>query len=164
MKNKRKEKVVTFVQHPRYGANPIPSGVKVTADEIERSHWRYKHETYFPDTAIMADVTKQNYCIYPRKMYVDIAEVCNVCHRPFIFFAKEQQYWFEELGFWIDAHCTRCIDCRKKDQEIRFMQKRYQSLIGIEPRTEQQNKELKEIAMELYQLGYIRDIQKIQPK
>ncbi|WP_405632352.1 zinc-ribbon domain containing protein [Pseudoalteromonas sp. Ld20] len=41
------------------------------------------------------DPRKQRYCIYPRNLYIDIQKQCVDCHRPFIFFAKEQQYWFE---------------------------------------------------------------------
>ncbi|NRB25515.1 zinc-ribbon domain-containing protein [Shewanella sp.] len=125
------------------------------------SHWRYSGLNFFPETAIAADTTKQNYAIYPRSTYVDIEEECEVCGRPFIFFAQEQKHWFEELGFWIDAHCTRCVECRKKDQEIRLMQKRYQVLVETENRAVPESRELKKIAMELYQLGYLRDEKKL---
>ncbi len=117
-----------FVKHSRYGNTPIPSDYKYTKEEIDKAHWRYSSLKYFQETAIPADTTKQKYNLYPRKIYVDIEEQCEVCKRPFIFFAKEQKYWFENLGFWIDAHCTKCIDCRKKDQEIRTYQKIYQTL------------------------------------
>jgi|SRR5690606_33273733 len=150
-----------YVNHPRYGNEPLPSSEKIPADAIANAHWRYSGLKYFPETAISADTSKQNYAVYPRRIYVDIEESCEVCRRPFIFFAKEQKYWFEELGFWIDAHCTRCIECRKNDQEIRLMQKRYQALIGIGNRTKAESVELKNIAMELYQLGYIRDANKL---
>ncbi|KPH61586.1 hypothetical protein AMS58_20855 [Pseudoalteromonas porphyrae] len=32
--------------------------------------------------------------------------------------AKEQQYWFEQLKFWIDAHAIKCFECRKKTRAI----------------------------------------------
>ncbi len=155
------QKLKKYVNHPRYGSEPLPSSENIPVDVIENAHWRYSGVKYFPETAIAADTSKQNYAIYPRAIYVDIEESCELCHRPFIFFAKEQQHWFEKLGFWIDAHCTKCMECRKKDQEIRFMQKRYQELIGSQQRTSSESRELKNIAMKLYQLGYIRDSNKL---
>ncbi|MES2676676.1 MAG: zinc-ribbon domain-containing protein [Pseudomonadota bacterium] len=150
-----------FVNRPGYGNKPIKSGTSFSKEIIDRSHWRYSSVKYFPETAIEANIEKQNYALYPRKLYVDIAIQCDVCKRMFIFFALEQKYWFEELEFYIDAHCTRCIECRKNDQEIRFMQKRYQTLIASNERTVQETNDLKNIALELYQLGYIRNINKI---
>ena len=51
--------------------------------------------------------------------------------------------------------------CGKKDQEIRLMQKRYQVLVETENRAVPESRELKKIAMELYQLGYLRDEKKL---
>ena len=157
----KKKKPKFYVYHPRYGDKPRVSGYKFSAQDIQKAHWRYSSVQYFIDTAIPADIEKQNYSIYPRSLYVDIKVQCEVCQRWFIFFAQEQKYWFEQLGFWIDAHCTRCIDCRKKDQEIRQIQVKYQELVSRDSRTLVETKQLKNIALALYQLGYIRDIDKI---
>jgi hypothetical protein len=159
---KKKSKLKLYVNHPRYGAHPIPSEDKISEEELKWAHWRYQSLKCFPETAIRADIDKQNYAIYPRRVYVDIEETCGNCGRPFIFFAKEQKYWFEILGFWVDAHCTKCIDCRKKVQEIKLLQKRYQVLVGKENRSPSESKDLKAVAMELYQLGFIRDTKKIE--
>ncbi len=118
------------MDHPRFGNKPIPSGFKYSRDKLDSAHWRYSTLTYFPETAIPADIEKQSFSIYPRSLYVDIEENCEVCKRPFKFFAKEQKYWFETLGFRIDAHCTRCVDCREQDHEIKAMQREYQSLVS----------------------------------
>ena len=146
-----------FVEHPRYGNQPIPSKYKYSKDDINSCHWRYSNLNYFADTAIPADISKQNYSIFPRSIYVDIEEQCEKCKRPFIFFAKEQKYWYEDLGFWIDAHCTRCIDCRKKDQELKLLQNTFQELNTKDNRTNEETKKLKQAALELFQLGFIRD-------
>ena len=161
MTKHRKAAEQKYVVHPRYGSSPIPSGHRYSKSDIDRAHWRYSSLNYFPETAIPANTDKQNYCVYPRSLYVDIVERCRVCHRPFIFFAKEQQYWFETLNFWVDAHCTRCCDCRHKEHEIKSMQRTYESLVTKTPRTEAEDRELKHAALELYQLGYIRNIEKI---
>ena len=101
------------------------------------------------------------YSTFPRTLYVDIEEQCQTCGRPFLFFAKEQKYWFEELGFWMDAHCTRCIDCRKRDQEVKRMQVEYEHLLSRQDRTPKETATLKSIALELFQLGYIKDKGKV---
>lgn len=157
----KQKKFIKYVNHPRYGSEPLPSSENLAVDAIESAHWRYASLHYFPQTALAADISKQKYALYPRAIYVDIEEKCQRCNRPFLFFAKEQQYWFETLGFWVDAHCTRCIECRKKDHEIRQMQKRYQELIACQKRSSAESRELKKIAMELYQSGYIRDAKKL---
>ena len=114
-----------YVPHPRYGSQPITSGHVYSKDEIESAHWRYASLKYFPETAIPAEAEKQNYAEYSRKLYVDIEESCKGCQREFIFFALEQKYWFEELKFWVDSHCIKCINCRKRDFEIKQMQVKY---------------------------------------
>jgi hypothetical protein len=161
MSKRKKQKNRLYVDHPRFGNKPISSGHNYSKEQIERAHWRYSRLEYFPETAIPANIDRQKYSIYPRSLYVDILEHCNVCHRPFIFFAKEQQYWFERLGFWVDAHCTRCFDCRHKDHEIKAMQRKYEALVSKSDRSESESRELKQVALELYQIGYIRDIEKI---
>jgi len=150
-----------YVNHPRYGNQPVPSKYNFSVSEIKSAHWRYQSVKFFPETAISANTEKQDYSIYPRAKYVDIEEVCNVCKRPFIFYALEQKYWFEVLGFYIDAHCTRCIECRKKDQEIKKIQTTYCNLLSRKSRTEDETKILKTLALELYQLGIIKNRAKI---
>lgn len=157
MSKRRKQPNRLYVDHPRFGNKPIPSGYKYSTEEIGRAHWRYSSLEYFPETAIPANTDKQEYSVFPRSLYVDIVEHCEVGHRPFIFFAKEQQYWFEALNFWIDAHCThctRCCDCRRKDHEINSIQHKYETLVAKSDRLEDESRELKKVALELYQLGY----------
>ena len=80
--------MANYVNHPLYGSEPISSGNSYTKQEIDNAHWRYKSVRYYPETAIPAATAKQSYCVYPRQLYVDIAEQCVDCHRPFIFFAR----------------------------------------------------------------------------
>jgi len=161
MGKRRKLKQRCYVDHPRYGNEPIKSGFNFTKEEIDHSFWGYQWLNYFPYTAIPANIEKQNYSTYPRSLYVDIEASCEVCNRLFIFFAKEQQYWYEELGFYVDASCNRCTDCRKNDQKIRSMQLEYELLNANPNRSEKDNRQLKTITMELYQLGYIKHADKI---
>ncbi|MCK5649177.1 MAG: zinc-ribbon domain containing protein [Gammaproteobacteria bacterium] len=130
-------------------------------DEILESHWSYNKESIFPETVIKADVSRQNYSVFPRSFYVDIEKQCTQCHRWFIFYAKEQQYWYESLGFYIDSDCVKCIDCRKSEQSINTLQQEYGLLIKMTTRTKKETSRLKNIALELYQSGYIKNKHKI---
>jgi len=51
---------------------------EVPACTIDSAHWHYSSLKYFPETAIFADTSKQNFAIYPRKIYVDIEEMCEI--------------------------------------------------------------------------------------
>ena len=50
----------------------------------------------------------------------------------FCFFAQEQKYWFEELRFYVDVTCVKCIECRKKDQAIKRRMHLYEVLVKME--------------------------------
>ena len=50
---------------------------------------------------------------------------CRDCQRGFIFFAVEQKYWFEDLGFYVDADCVRCPECRKAEHLVHSVFSRY---------------------------------------
>ena len=161
MNRRKKQAIRIFQRHPRYGDAPIPSGLKFTKEEIERGHWRYSTLEYFPETAIPADLEKQNYAVYPRPIYVDLVEYCLDCKKPFIFYAREQKYWFETLGFWVDAHCTRCHPCRQSRQHVQRLLSLYEKLKTQEVRDKHEKRTLKHVALELYQLGYIKNLQLI---
>lgn len=116
------------VPHPRYGTKPIPSGYKVDEDTIRRGHWRLSRDRIFPETVLAANTEKQNYALYPRKYYVDVERICRTCDRPFLFFAKEQRYWFETLRFFVDADCVYCPECRRESRTIQKRLRRYSDL------------------------------------
>ncbi|MDH5446687.1 MAG: zinc-ribbon domain-containing protein [Gammaproteobacteria bacterium] len=161
MTKRRKATFKTYVSHPRYGDKPLPSNNRYTLSEIQASYWQYEDETIFPETAIPADISKQNYSVFPRKIYVDMEKQCADCKRPFIFYAQEQKYWYEILGFFIDADCIKCVECRKQEREVNRLMQNYEKLLKTEHRTADESKTLKAIALELFQLGYIRDRQKV---
>ncbi len=150
-----------YVLHPRYGDKPLYSGLSVSVEKLLDAHWSLAGSTFFPETAIKANIEKQNYSTFPRSYYVDVEKRCAQCNRWFIFFAQEQKFWFEELGFYIDAECTKCVDCRKKEQSIKQLLNLYATLVKTENRSSEQTQQLKHVALELLQLGYIKDSRKI---
>lgn len=129
-KKKSKKLPASLVPHPRYGDVPRPSGVKVPEDDIRRGFWRLGSDTIYPETVLLADTNKQNYAVFPREYYVDALRTCRVCHRPFIFFALEQRYWFETLRFFVDADCVLCPACRRESRAIQRRLRRYSDLFA----------------------------------
>jgi NADH:ubiquinone oxidoreductase subunit F (NADH-binding) len=65
------------------------------------------------------------------------------------------------MGFYVDADCNKCIDCRKKEQSIKQLMHEYESLLKKPDRTEIETSRLKNVALELYQQGYIRNRDKV---
>jgi len=113
---------------------------------------------YFPrvkkldyPSAIKADVSKLElsaWSVEPRCWYIDAWFDCEQCNEEFCWTAKEQQYWFEELHFWIDSYPKLCLECRKKRRKIPDLQRKYGRMAKIairrttELKTKQQALEL----------------------
>ena len=153
--------VPNVVPHPRYGDCIVPSGFVVATSEI-LSFWGYQGQTIFPESAIPADVSRQSFTVLPRRYYVDILKQCVMCKRQFIFFAREQQHWYEELGFTIDADCVRCVECRKSDQQLRRRFTRYSEAVR---RTDIDDRDFETLvgdAVFLWQAGVLRDGQRLR--
>lgn len=156
-----------FVDHPRYGDKPIISGETWTEADLMRAHWRYAHRGWdpkilFPETAIRADCSRQNFCCYARWLYVDIARRCRKCRRWFIFFALEQKYWYEVLGFHIDADCLDCQECRHGGQEQERLKARYTELLAIKDKSREEWLELSGLGDRLHESGYIKNLHTLQ--
>ncbi len=68
-----------------------------------------------PTGAIVGDPTRQNFGIGGAQLYyVDRHKRCESCTRQFVFSAKEQQYWYEQLGFIRDSTAKDCAPCRRE--------------------------------------------------
>lgn len=81
--------------------------------------------------AILAKPEKQNYSSwgYPNLAYFDKTCTCRNCQSKFIFSGKEQQYWYEELQFYIDSLAVHCIPCRKQIQAKKNLNTRLSGLL-----------------------------------
>ena len=53
MSKKRKSRP-TYVNHPRYGDQPVHSGNIFSVEEIELAYWDYDRSSFFPETDIAA--------------------------------------------------------------------------------------------------------------
>ena len=76
------------------------------------------------ESAERADITRQNYTVCPRHWYVDAIFRCADCGTEFHFPASEQQFWYEELKFYVDSLPRRCPGCRKKERARKLEAKR----------------------------------------
>ena len=157
MSEKVRHKLRHLVPHPRFGCAVRPSGHVVSAEEIRDSYWGYPTQTVFPESAVPANIAKQNYSTFPRTYYVDILKKCRDCNRGFLFFAEEQQYWYEELGFHIDADCVRCSECRKHDQTTRQRFQRYSEYIGADDLSDDSLAILIDDAVFLWEHGMLKN-------
>ena len=167
-----------YVAHPRYGKRPRITGFDPDLMDPEVNlHWnatsgaeiraQYKAATgedfpfahllpadqkepaRIPATAIRADLKRQSPATVPVTHYYDLKRVCRDCDLPFIFFADEQQYWYESLGFPLEADCVRCTECRKKVQALVALRTRYDKLIHVDPRSDTETTELIDAALTL---------------
>jgi hypothetical protein len=77
------------------------------------------------DSAIKADVTKQNYSVQPRQWYIDATIRCAQCGDSFCFSANEQKVWYEEYGFYVDSFPTRCNACRREQRDLKALRQEY---------------------------------------
>lgn len=138
-----------FVEHPRYGKGPRLTGLDV-ADSLDGSvycHWHSPPGVRVPSTAVAADVSRQAKATLHVTHYFDAKRVCRKCERPFLFFAEEQKYWYEDLRFPLEADCLDCHPCRKDEQRLRAIRKKYDALLEEATRTPMDTLELVECGL-----------------
>ena len=157
----RKKTVEVLVPHPKYGAGSFASGAQISEELIRAGSWRLRDAKIFPGSALLADISKQNYALYPRRYYVDIVNSCRDCKRNFIFFAREQRYWFETLRFQVEAECVRCSECRRAAHVIQRRLARYSALAALSTPSRKQLMVTVDDAIFLLAEGVLRDLDKI---
>lgn len=146
-----------FVDHPRYGRYPQITGLNPADDPRTgriQLHWHSPPGVRIADTAIAADLSRQAPATIPVTHYFDVRRSCVDCGRPFIFFAAEQQYWYEALGFPLDADCVRCVPCRKTQRGLEFHRTRYEELFQLQSRSSDQDLDLADSALCLVEHGW----------
>jgi len=153
-----------FVEHPRYGKGPRFTGLDVadSPDGTVYCHWHSPTGVRVPNTAVVADVARQASATLPVTHYFDTKRICRKCGRPFLFFAEEQKYWYEDLKFPLEADCLDCAPCRKDEQQIRVMRQKYDALLAETGRTESDTLELVGCALLLVEASVFSE--KVLPK
>lgn len=156
-----KELPSDLVPHPRFGTNVHRAGEGIDERQIRRSFYLLAKSVIYPPSAIRADVSKQVSRLGARSIYVDILQECRTCRRPFIFYAREQQFWYEVLRMHPDAQCVFCPECRASDRSLRAASKRFESMIA---RRDLQDAELKRLLLDaatLIENGRLRNVNKL---
>jgi hypothetical protein len=82
------------------------------------------------ESALKADVSKQNYSVCPRYWYIDATFHCLRCGREFCFTADEQRHWYEERQFYVDSQARHCVECRHARRELRQRRQEYDRQIA----------------------------------
>ena len=79
--------------------------------------------------AIMANPDHQLFLDYPPYLaYFDEKIICEDCDTSFFFSAKEQQFWYEKLQFWVQSRPNQCPTCRHVRRERRQEQQTLQMI------------------------------------
>ena len=154
-----------LVEHPRYGRKPRITGRDFRGHKLGLDpSWKYNpgDVTIIPNTGIPADTSKQHGYAIPIYVYYDVLKTCVDCRRPYIFYAEEQRYWFETLGFANDADCVRCVVCRKRHQAKDRVNSDYQRLLAKEKKTWEDYLDLCNAALDLHELGRFKNLEKVR--
>ncbi len=149
-----------LVPHPRYGGKrerQQRTGLNIAEQVIKQSYWRYGSADIFPQTALRANLNVQRYAVFPRPYYVDILKTCVECGRAFIFYAREQRYWYETLGFYVDVDCVRCVECRRKRHAAKRHMERYAELQSRKSLTCKEMRFLVDDCIFLFQQGKLKN-------
>ena len=150
-----------IVRHPRYGATPCPSGLKVPESVIRASFWKLGSATIFPETVLRANTSAQNCSVSAREYYVDMLKTCRCCHRSFIFSAREQKHWYETRKFIVDSDCVECIECRRMSRTVKQTLERYSTMSARETRSAEDMMQLVDDATFLIARGTLKNASKI---
>ena len=160
------DKYAQYVTHPRYGRRPRITGLnpKTDFDADVFLHWHSPEECRIANTAISARLSRQAPATVPVTHYFDVKRKCRDCDKWFIFFAEEQQYWYEELGFALESDCVRCVPCRKRQQGVAQQRERYEELFHIPQRTVDQNLEMADCCLALVEeaVFHRRQLQRVR--
>lgn len=146
----RKDIYASYVAHPRYGTRPTLTGLN--PDPLDSGvflHWHSPAGCRISWTAVAADLSLQAPATIAITHYFDVKRVCRECERPFIFFAREQKHWYEELGFGLDSDCASCPPCRKAAQGTARLRQRYEELFHVANRSADENLEMADCCLGL---------------
>jgi hypothetical protein len=171
-----------YVNHPQYGRGPRYTGLDPSPNLADVFlHWNATSVTEIaqvlynqtgqtlsslrglipydqgtkriPNTAVRANTARQLTATVAVTHYFDLDRICRDCQRPFIFFADEQKYWYEELGLRLEADCVRCVPCRKRHRKIADARRRYEVLFHIPEKTAEQALEMADCCLQLVSDG-----------
>jgi len=149
--------------HPRarqLAARARGQASRLSNDEIRARTWQMSG-AIVPGTALIADATRQRYSWYPRVLYADVLKYCATCARPFLFYAKEQRFWFETLQLPVDVDCRHCAPCRKHLHRVKACLARYATALHAPRLDAKDMKMFVDDALFLFEQGRLRNIARL---
>jgi hypothetical protein len=111
---------------------------------------------------LRADKAKQNYSVMPRLFYFPRLKTCRRCGGVFVFSAKEQKYWYEDLKFYVDSTAVECVTCRKQKREGKTDLERYTEGVNDKMLEDSQLVDLAVLGMRLLQVGVLKRDQSVR--
>jgi len=111
---------------------------------------------------IRADSAKQNYSTVPRFFYFPRLRTCKRCGRWFLFSAREQKFWYEDLSFYVDSTAVECANCRKQVRETKADLERYVEGVKLTTLEDAQLVELARLGVRLLQAGVLKNDQSLR--
>ena len=133
----------------------------MTAAEIQAKVWQLRHGTVMADTAVLANVERQNTGWSPRPVYADVLKRCPACKRPFLFYAAEQRFWFETLRFDTVIDCQKCAPCRKHDRRVKASLERYATALNAVRLDAKVMKTFIDDTLFLFEHGLVRNLSRV---
>jgi hypothetical protein len=112
-------------------------------------HWHSPAELRIPGTVLAADTSRQVPATVQVTHYFDVKRACRDCGVPFVFTAREQKHWYEELGFRLEVDCVRCRACRARARGLARARERYEALFHVEPRSAAEDLEMAACSLDL---------------
>lgn len=100
----------------RQNADPLcrPVGWSFEAARAGRLQWAC-NQCLERGRAIRGTPAIQTFCDYePYFAYFDVELRCEDCEKQFLFSAREQQFWYERLKFWVQSRPKQCRRARRQ--------------------------------------------------
>ena len=124
------QETFAWEEHPVYGRLRVivrqvirdgtPSGAPISFFDLD-------YQPPLPEGAVRGNPRNCapfcNHCNPPTYFYLDQALDCVQCEQAFVFTAKEQKQWFEEMKVHIRTRCLRCPACRARRHSKRVLQR-----------------------------------------
>jgi tetratricopeptide (TPR) repeat protein len=125
------------IHHRIYG--DIPLVERRSVYKGKELVWTEPDRTYqppMPNGAVRGNPLAQHYCHdFPKYFYLDEPRTCVQCGRSFVFYAKEQRFWYEVLHFNFGSTAIRCLDCRKRHRTEHSLREQIGTVLkGLETR------------------------------
>jgi hypothetical protein len=90
-----------------------PEGWSIEAAQAGRLQWAC-NRCLKGGQAVRGNPEKQTFCDYePYLAYFDVELRCKDCEQQFLFSAREQQFWYEQVKFWVQSRPKQCVPCRR---------------------------------------------------